>query len=100
RADVANRRGTGLRAAHLSDEGGRSAGAGNLPRSGGRNRRRRQNFVGEERSIGFAAVIAPRSVEAVAVRADVDGQPAGSAGSLPLSVDLRVGDERAGKPVA
>src|ERR1700722_2570352 len=97
---VANDGRTRLRALHRSDESRRTASAGNGPRSRRGNRRRRQNLVADERAVCRTSVIPPRAVEAVPVCRNVDGQPAGAAGAVPLSVDPIARSELAGEPVS
>src|SRR5579883_961031 len=97
RTRVANNGRVRLRALHLADERRRPSGAHHVPGSSGSNRRRRQNFVADERPVCSASVITPRAVEAVAVRAYVDGKPARAAGAVPFSVDPLIRRELAGE---
>src|SRR5580658_839071 len=100
RAHMTDDRYARLRAGHRADEATGVTGTDQLPLSGRGDRGRRQNLIADKRSVGGTPVVAPGAVEAMAVGADVDGQPAGPARTVPFSVDLRVVDERTGISVA
>lgn len=99
-ANVAKGRWPGLCARHRPNHGSVAARSRDFPLSRRSNGGRWQHLVSNERSVCSAAVVTPRTVEAVSVRSGVYRKPSRSTRTVPFAVDLRVTDERAGKSVS